>query len=163
MVRAVINEGLQRYKASNLVANNIAVVIAFLKSCEALVSNCVGPINSNVTMTYKDASSSTPSPMAKTGVTSKPIEREPLILCDPTLYCEACVPDQDRQYCLYYKESLANGVTVEYHHTIKLRHCRKEKHRARDNSKSKKSGHELPRKIENKKAIALESSSNSVS
>ena len=170
VVRAVINEGLQRWKARNLLADNIAVLIAFLSeddSCQASLSglsNCTCPINGDVTMTSEDASLSTPSP--ETGVTSEPRENpsSSSSVTPPSIVKR--VSQTKTGSTVYYKESLADGVTVEYQTTIKLRHRRKEKHRARDDSKSKNSainGHELPRKIENKKAIAPESSSNSVS
>ena len=147
VVRAVINEGLQRWSARNLLADNIAVLIAFLSedesSCQASLSglsNCTGPVNGDVTMTSSEGTSS-PTPSSETGITCEPRENPESSSSSATTSPSVVkhMSQTKTGSTVYYKESLPDGVMVEYQTTITLRHRRKEKHRpGREDSKSKK-------------------------
>ena len=158
VVRALINEGLQRWSARNLLADNIAVLIAFLSEddscCQASLSglsNCSGPVNGDVTTTSEDTSSSTPS--SETGITSVPRDNPESLSPSPSVVKH--VSQTKTGSTVYYKESLPDGIMVEYQTTITLRHRRKEKHRAREDGKGKKlNGH---KQLENGMEIGLES------
>ena len=107
VVRAVINECLRRWKAKNLLADNIAVLIAFLSEED----NCQ-PSLSGIASEPRDNPGSPSSINTSTAIRH--------------------VSTTKSGSTLYYKETLPEGVTIEYQTKIKLRHRRKEKHRSKE-------------------------------
>ena len=146
VVRALINEALRRWKARNLLADNIAVLIAFLTEDDspqpASISGLSGsscPVMTNgenreVAMNGHGDSSSSPSsiPSPETGMDSEPRENpgSPESINTSTVIRQLSTSKTGST--LYYRETLPEGVTIEYQTRIKLRHQRREKYKSRD-------------------------------
>ena len=143
VVRAVINESLRRWNSKNLLADNIAVLIAFLSeedsSSVSGLSSSSCPINGDMT-TSDSPSSSSPSP--QTGINGDLREH---LESPSSPGVIKHVSKTKSGSTTYYKETLPDGVTIEYQTRIKVRHRKKDKHRSPKESKSKgQSGQELP-------------------
>lgn len=151
VVRAVINEALGRWKARNLLADNIAVLIAFLtEEDEPPPSSLSGLSSSSVPLVSKEdrgASSSETTvnghlPSPETGIDTEPRENP----ASPPANIIKHLSTTKTGSTLYYKETLPEGVTIEYQTRIKLRHQRKRK------SKEVCEG-ELPRRLGGSKRL----------
>lgn len=123
VVRAVINEALRRWHAKNLLADNIAVLIAFLSEednsdCQSSMSGLSG---SSCLMNGEVSSSSAPSP--ETGVNTEQRGHSE----SPAPGVVKRVAKTRSGSTTYYRETLPDGVTIEYQTKIKLRHRRREK------------------------------------
>lgn len=140
VVRAVINEALKRWKSKNLLADNIAVLIAFLSNEEAVESqqfvpgfgdsscpsgDVAGPSSSP---TSALSTPTLPTPGAETGVSSKVRENPGSPSPSSPSKVINVVSNSKSGSTSYYKETFPDGVTIEYHTKVKLRHRRKEKH-----------------------------------
>ena len=146
VVRAVINECLRRWKAKNLLADNIAVLIAFLSeedNCQPSLSglsSSSAPMMEGEVTTNREVSvnggahvtTTSPSPSPETGIASEPRDNPGSPSSINTSTVIRHVSTTKSGSTLYYKETLPEGVTIEYQTKIKLRHRRKEKHRSKE-------------------------------
>ncbi len=136
VVRAVINEALKRWNSRNMLADNIAVLIAFLtEEDEPPPSSISSFSDSSAPLTGSGESSCSgeiavnghpPSP--ETGVESE-VRENPV---SPPVNVIQRMSTTKTGSTLYYKETLSEGVTIEYQTRIKLRQQRKEKRRSRE-------------------------------
>ncbi len=138
VVRAVINEALRRWNARNLLADNIAVLIAFLtEEDEPQPSSISGLSGSSSPLPINGESSSgepavnghdTP-PSPETGIGSEPRENPG---SPSSINVIKRMSTSKSGSSLYYRETLSEGVTIEYQTRIKLRHQRKEKRKSKE-------------------------------
>ena len=140
VVRAVINECLRRWKAKNLLADNIAVLIAFLSeedNCQPSLSSLSsssapmmkGEVTTNGEVSVNGGAhvtTTSPNPSPETGSASEPRDNPGSPSSINTSTAIRHVSTTMSGSTLYYKETLPEGVTIEYETKIKLRHRRKE-------------------------------------
>ena len=119
VVRAVINEALKRWSNKNLLADNIAVLIAFLSEGEEYSPSVAG-IRSLDEPTTSSTESATSTPSPNTTVSSSPRDNP-----SPSLVNEA--KDTTSGSTAYYKETYTDGVTIEYHTKVNLRHRKRQR------------------------------------
>jgi len=139
VVRAVINEALMRWKSKNLLADNIAVLIAFLSSEEAVeaqpslsgLSGSSCPSNDQEVPTGAPKAAS-PTPSAETGVGSEVRENPASPPPSSSSSVINRVSNSKSGSTTYYKETFPDGVSIEYHTKVKLRHRRKGKHAGKE-------------------------------
>ena len=144
VVRAIINEALKRWKSKNLLADNITVLIAFISNEEAIESqplvsglgdsssssgDVAGPSGSPTSALSTPA---LPTPGAETGVSSKVRENPTSPSSSSPSKIINVVSNSKSGSTSYYKETFPDGVTIEYHRKVKLRHRRKEKHHRKE-------------------------------
>ena len=170
VVRAVINEALSRWNSKHLLADNIAVLIAFLsedESCSPSVANInstleeeVAPSTSTTTASptpsanvdasseVRDDASSPPSPALSASPSAAP---SPSASSAST--SSSSPPQQSHQSpaivnsvhttksgsTSHYKETFSDGMTVECHTKVRLRH-RKRHHNSHSKVKANNSG-----------------------
>ena len=168
VVRAVINEALSRWNSKHLQADNIAVLIAFLsedESCSPSVANInstleeeVSPSTSTASPTpsanadasseVRDDASSPPSPASSASPSAAP---SPSASSAST--SSSSPPQQSHQTpaivnsvhttksgsISHYKETFSDGMTVECHTKVRLRH-RKRHHNSHSKVKANNSG-----------------------
>ena len=122
VVRALINEALQRWKSKGLLADNIAVLIAFLNDQPPPATHNVSTSNS------KEG-----TPLIEDGVCEggdgRPAATPPTLpeQKEPGIIERTSSSKSGSHY--YYKETLPDGGTIEYDTKIKLRG---KKHKSRD-------------------------------
>ena len=122
VVKAVINEALRRWKGKNLLADNIAVLIAFLTE-EEYVSNSVSSSPNSCSSPSPVANQNDPTKIeAVTSSSSTSSSRTDDIREDISLSPASSSLDKDDTGV-----TVPNNVKVEYHTRTKLRHLRKRK------------------------------------
>ncbi|KAL5477120.1 hypothetical protein EMCRGX_G023866 [Ephydatia muelleri] len=130
VVRALINEALRRWKSKGLLADNIAVLIAFLseqpppqstQDAATLDSKEATPLIEDALPDVRLLQSATPPPPEQQKV--------------PAIVERQSFSRSGSHY--YYKETLADGGTIEYDTKIKLRG---RKHKSRDSRVSRRTG-----------------------
>ena len=130
VVRALINEALRRWKSKGLLADNIAVLIAFLSEqpppqptpdAAALDSKEATPLIEDALCDVRLPQSATPPPSEEHKV--------------PAIVERQSFSKSGSHY--YYKETLADGGTIEYDTKIKLRG---RKHKSSGSGVSRRTG-----------------------
>ena len=113
VVRALINEGLRRWKSKNLLADNIAVLIAFLSKEDHAHQPLLG----------LSSSFSGEVSAADTGVSSELRDNPVSVLPIPSIM--RTVTKTKSGSTTYYRETTADGMTISQESRIKLRQRRK--------------------------------------
>ena len=119
VVRALINEALQRWKSKGLLADNIAVLIAFLSDQPPATTQDASTSNSrDVTPLIMDATGEEPSD-GRHGRQATPTPPPPPEQKEAGIIERTSSSRSGSLY--YYKETLPDGGTIEYETKIKLR------------------------------------------